>query len=144
MYPPTGFRFSILFKGIDDPLPDSLFNSIAGLEANTDRPTPGPDSESVLSYDKTVYPVLVLKRAARKYGESALLRWLFAGFKKTAANPLPEAKIELLDETGQVAMFWTIRNIFPKSWKLSELNAEKSEILMETIEVYYEELSMNS
>jgi len=46
----------------------------------------------------------------------------------------------LLDASLKPYMSWTIRSILAKSWKLGELNAEKTEVLIETIELTYQEL----
>jgi len=141
MYPPAGFHFKIVFKGIDDPhQSDSGFQSISGLEAYTDKKLHQTSEISGSSQDEPGYSVLVLKRAARNYNESPLLRWIFSHFNKNNLDPLPEAQIELLDDNHNPFMAWTIRHIIPKSWTLSELNAEKSEILIETIELYYRQL----
>ena len=142
MYPPTAFHFKIVFKGIDDPLRlDSGFQSISGLEAHTDKKLHETSEGSGSSQDEPGYSVLVLRRAARNYNESPLLRWIFSHFNKTNSDPLPEAQIELLDDNHNPFMVWTILRIIPKSWVLGELNAEKSEILIETIELYYEQLT---
>lgn len=132
MYPPLGFNFCIKFKGLDDPnMVDSHFQSISGLEAIIERALVNQD-------DNILASTLILKRAARNLQSSPLNRWLFSHFNKTKnIAELPEAIIELLDETNSPYMAWTIKSISPKSWKLSELNAEKSEVLIETIELSY-------
>ena len=132
MYPPSSFNFRIEFKGLDDPnMADTHFQSISGLEAIIER-------NPVNQGDGTVGSILILKRAAKNLQSSALNRWLFSHFNKNKnVAELPEATIELLDETNSPYMAWTIKSIFPKSWKLSELNAEKSEVLIETIELSY-------
>ncbi len=132
MYPPSGFNFRIKFKGLDDPnMADTHFQSISGLETIIER-NPVNQDDTILA------STLILKRAARNPQASPLNRWLFSHFNKNKnVAELPEATIELLDETNSPYMTWTIKSIFPKSWKLSELNAEKSEVLIETIELSY-------
>jgi phage tail-like protein len=133
MKPPLSFYFRIVFKGLDNPeQDDSGFQSVTGLAVAI----PGEIQNST-----GICPVpLLLKRAVRKYSESPLTRWLFSHFNKKDTHPLPEALIELLDEKHQPYMSWTIYKILPKSWRLEELNAEKREVLIETIELTYEEV----
>lgn len=140
MHFPTASHFRIIFGGIGDSgKMDSGFQSVSGLGVDINVVLPHRENESFPVPEKEGYSILVLKRAARKSNESPLTRWLFSHFDKTNTNPLAEAQIELLDENQESLMTWIIRDIFPKSWKLSELNAEKPEILMETIELYYKE-----
>lgn len=135
MYPPSSFNFRIEFKGLDDPnMADTQFQSISGLEAIIER---NPVSQG----DNIGTSTLILRRAAKNLQASALNRWLFSHFNKNKkVVELPEATIELLDETNSPYMKWTIKSILPKSWKLSELNAEKSEVLIETIELSYKSI----
>ena len=141
MFPPTNFHFRVLFPELEDPEQlDSHFASIDGLEARTslmDDPEMNPLESSI---PKPGFSVLTLKRAARGYGESALIRWLFLHFNNSGNHSWKKATIEILNEEHQPFMIFTIRNVFPKSWRLSELNAMNGDILMETIELYYEEL----
>ena len=37
-------------------------------------------------------------------------------------------------------MKWTINNVWPRSWKIAELNAESGEVLIETLELNYNRL----
>lgn len=135
MYQPSGFHFRIEFKGLDElNMADTHFQSISGLEAIIETNTTNHG-------DNIVYSSLILKRAAKNLHSSALNRWLFSHFNKNSdVAELPEATIELLDETSSPYMTWTIRDILPRSWKLSELNAEKSEVLIETIELSYKSI----
>jgi phage tail-like protein len=138
MYPPAAFRFRVLFRELDDPHgEDSHFQSISGLEANMQNDSADQNKTDNLTHT----PSLVLTRAVKSQQVSALSRWLFAHFNKNKnAASLPEAHIELLDETNEPYMVWVVRGLHPKSWKLHELHAEKSGVLMETIELYYKEI----
>jgi phage tail-like protein len=136
---PTVLYFRIVFRGLDDPGEDDThFQSINGLHIFLDN---SAVDQTLQTANATVqYSPLILRRAAKSYHSSALNRWLFSWFNKREEKPLPEAVIELLDETHQPVMSWIVRNLVPRSWKLDELNAEKNEILMETIELDYKQL----
>ena len=52
-------------------------------------------------------------------------------------------QINLLDEEHQTLMYWVINNVWPRSWKIGELNAERGEVLLETLELNYNKLLFN-
>jgi len=138
---PLSSNFRIVFRGLDGQdkgQDDSGFQSVTGLEIQVPD-QPGNLPANIAASMACPLP-LVLTRAAKSYSESPLLRWIFSHFNKKNKQVLPEALIELLDEKQQPYMAWSLRTIRPKSWKLSELHAEKTEILIETIELTYEEL----
>ncbi len=134
MYPATGFHFQVVFQGIDDPKGvDSGFLSVGGLKAVAEA---GVGSGVVSgSPDWPAFSVLILKRAVRPYAESALTRWFFSDIR--SVGPLPQARVDLLDESHKPYMSWLVYDLTPKSWELNELNSERSEVLIETIELYY-------
>ena len=45
--------------------------------------------------------------------------------------------IVLLNENHEPLMKWKVIHAWPVSWKFGELNAEKSEVLLETLELNY-------
>ena len=57
--------------------------------------------------------------------------------------PIPTVHIKLLNEEHQPLMHWTINNVWPRSWKIGELNAERGEVLIETLELNYNYLILN-
>ena len=134
MYPAIGFHFQVIFQGIDDPNGvDQGFLSVSGLTAgvtDVDGIAGATDSRGVV----------LLRRAVRPNTESALTRWLFSNFDANNVEPLPCAQVNLLDESHKPYITWVLHKITPKSWRLGELNGEKSEILVESIELYYEHL----
>ena len=40
-------------------------------------------------------------------------------------------------------MLWTINNVWPRSWKMGELNAEQGAVLIETLELNYNRLILS-
>ena len=50
--------------------------------------------------------------------------------------------IDLLGEDHQPLMTWTVTNVWPRSWRIAELNAERGEILIETLELNYNRLML--
>jgi phage tail-like protein len=141
MYPPLGFHFRIIFKGLPSGIDvEEGFQSINGLEAFMSEDFPDSLEGKKITGFKTSYSPLILKRGVMSIKESKFSQWIFSCLNKKRPIPLKEATIELLDEKHEPSMRWTLKNLLPVSWKLSELNAEKTEVLTETIELRYEKL----
>jgi len=86
------------------------------------------------------YGPLTLKRGVLKPSDSKLTGWLKNTFDGQQVKPIEKADIMLLGEDHQALMHWTINNVWPRSWKIGELNAERGEVLIETLELNYNRL----
>ena len=80
---------------------------------------------------------------------SEITKWLKQAFEdepfddgkqKSAFRVIKEVTIKLLGEDHQPLMSWTINNVWPRSWKIAEMNAERGEVLIETLELNYNRL----
>ena len=56
--------------------------------------------------------------------------------QKLPVQPI-NLEIQLLNEKHEALMKWNVIHAWPKAWKFGELNAEKSEVLIETLELNY-------
>ena len=99
---------------------------------------------------RTKYSDLVLKRGLFKPNEgSEVTRWCLSAFERFGLGPFPlgnqerlpvrpiDLDIVLLNEKHESLMRWKIIHAWPKAWKFGELNAERGEVLIETIELSY-------
>ena len=75
---------------------------------------------------------LTLKRGLLTPGKSGLTDWCNNAFVHLKLKPLALVSVELLDENHKVLAKWDLEHVWPKSWKVAELNAERSEVLIET------------
>jgi phage tail-like protein len=50
--------------------------------------------------------------------------------------------ITLVDDSGQPVLRWTLREAWPVKWELSELDAAKNEVAIETLELAHEGLEL--
>jgi phage tail-like protein len=50
--------------------------------------------------------------------------------------------ITLVDDSGQPVLRWTLREAWPVKWELSELDASKNEVAIETLELAHEGLEL--
>lgn len=138
-YQTVGFHFRVSIpggKGID-----ASFQSVAGLEVQFDTETIKEGGENRFEHVLPVrkkYPDLVLKRGLVSPGDlSELTKWFSKTFGETINIEPRDLDIQLLNEKHEPIMKWRVIHAWPKNWKVGELNAEKSEVLIETLELNY-------
>lgn len=161
-YPPVGFHFKIhltkrvknkskttlddgalaLDKEFNKPI-DIAFQSISGLNAQLQAETYKEGGENRFEHTlpvRTKYSDLVLKRGVVLAGSSELTQWFKLAFDEFKFLP-KDALVQLLGESGderdKPLMIWNVVNVLPKNWKFGDLNAERGEILIETMELSY-------
>ncbi len=157
-YQHVGFHFAVTFSFngpnqiIGDSI-DSWFQSVSGLDAQLETETIKEGGENRFEHVipvRTKYSDLVLKRGVFKPGEgSKVTDWCLSAFDRfglgpfTLNNPdnLPvrpaDLDVILLNEDHEPLMRWKIIHAWPKAWKFGELNAERGEVLIETLELSY-------
>lgn len=142
-YQAVNFHFNVLFgKGANM---DIRFQSITGLDATIDTETIKEGGENRFEHViplRRKYGPLVLKRGILKPGQSELTKWLQSAFEYERIVPNLSVTINLLNEKHNPLITWMITNVWPRSWKLGELNAEQGVVLIETLELNYNMLVM--
>jgi len=141
-YQTVNFHFRVEFNlGSRDF--DIRFQSVTGLDATLDTETVKEGGENRFEHViplRRKYGPLVLKRGLLTPSESRLTEWLKQAFDEEKITPIETLNISLLNEEHDTLMFWVVNNVWPKSWKMGELNAEKGEVLIETLELNYNRL----
>lgn len=70
--------------------------------------------------------------------DSALSQWFRRAFEEDEIyEPLQQVDIQLLNPDHLPLLLWSAIWVWPKSWKVAELNAERGEIVIETLELNY-------
>ena len=125
---------------------DIGFQSVSGLDSTLDTETIKEGGENHFEHVIPVrrkYGPLILKRGVLTTGESRITKWLKLAFDDHFVIPFSSVQIKLLNQEHEPLMHWTINNVWPRSWKLGELNAERGEVLIETLELNYNYLILN-
>lgn len=138
-YQTVNFHFKVAFKDNVD----VRFQSVSGLDATIDTETIREGGENRFEHvipTRRKYGPLVLKRGLLSPAQSSVTRWLKQAFDEERIVPLDTLQIILLNESHNALMQWTVNNVWPRSWKLGELNAENGAILIETLELNYNRL----
>ena len=142
-YQTVNFHFRVDFNFDAQDQTDIRFQSVTGLDSTLDTEQIKEGGENHFEHVLPVrrkYGPLTLKRGLLKPSDSKLTKWLKQAFDDELIAPRPTVAITLLDEQHNVLMHWTISNVWPRSWKIGELNAEQGAVLIETLELNYNRL----
>ncbi|HVS95067.1 MAG TPA: phage tail protein [Puia sp.] len=141
-YQTVNFHFLVNFN-FGNSGSDIAFQSVTGLDSTIETETVKEGGENRFTHVLPVrrrYGPLVLKRGILKPGDSLVTAWLKQAFDDQNVVPRDQMTIILLNESHQALMHWKINNVWPLSWKVGELNAEQGEVLIETLELNYNQL----
>ncbi|MEP7229806.1 MAG: phage tail protein [Ginsengibacter sp.] len=142
-YQTVNFHFSVEFSTLPAESIDVKFQSVSGLDSTIDTESVKEGGENRFEHVIPVrrkYGPLNLKRGLLTPGKSKLTAWLKKAFDEEVIEVIPTVTIVLLGEDHKPIMKWTVNNVWPRSWKLGELNAERGEVLIETLELNYNRL----
>ncbi|MBX2926835.1 MAG: phage tail protein [Saprospiraceae bacterium] len=138
-YPPVSFHFKVSFLGLSEKEHDIKFQSVSGLDVQLETESIKEGGEN--RFEHTVptrrkHPDLVLKRGVIAPEDSAVTEWCRKAFEQQKVEPIA-LQVVLLNEKHEPLIIWDVAHAWPKSWKFNELNADKGEVFMETIELSY-------
>lgn len=136
--PQLAFTFRVTIDGQQT----GHFRSVSGLKSETevvDYQEGGVTGVIRKLAGVTRYSNIRLTRAFT--GDRSLYDW-FATIQKP--NPIKvDGRITLFDRQGMRVASWTFTNGFPVKWELSELDASKNEVAIETLEIAHEGLTFS-
>ena len=140
-YPPTGFHFLVRFDLFPTPA-DTRFQSVAGLTAETEFEELAEGGQRQYKHQlplRTKHSDLVLKRGM--YIGSTLTEWFNDAFENFTYVPI-NLEVILLNEQHLPLRAWRIEHALPKKLEVSSFNAEKSELVIETLTLNYHYMKM--
>lgn len=143
LYQTVNFHFKVDFNFDAQDKTDIRFQSVTGLDSTLDTEPIKEGGENRFEHVLPVrrkYGPLTLKRGLLQPKDSALTKWLKRAFDDESVEPIKTVMITLLNEEHNALMHWTINNVWPRSWKIGELNAEQGAVLIETLELNYNRL----
>lgn len=133
-YPPLGFHFKVEFANLSG---EYQFQSVSGLNIELETEQIAEGGENRFKHKlpvSTRYPNLVLKRGIKV--DSALTKWCREALEDFDIKPT-NITISLLNEKHEPLMTWNVVHAYPLKWSVSEFNAEKSLLAIESIELAY-------
>jgi phage tail-like protein len=137
-YPPVGFHFRVEFDlaGADER--EIRFRDVAGLslELEEESVTEGGENRFIQKLPvRARYQDLVLKRGLLT--SSAVHKWCMDAIQNLDIQPVT-VWVTLLNESHEPLQTYTFINAWPKKWSISDLNAESSAIIIESLELAYQ------
>ncbi|MCX2680319.1 phage tail protein [Galbibacter sp. EGI 63066] len=141
-YQIVGFHFRVVFLNLptEKKEVDVKFQSVTGLDVQIDKETIKEGGENRFEHNlpgRRKYTPLTLKRGILKPDDSGLTKWFQQAFQDLIIKPVAKVDVELLNENHDILMQWELSHVWPVSWKVGELNAERGEVLIETLELNY-------
>lgn len=140
IYPLPSFCFKVEFDKVTgmDKAASVFFRSVAGLRSESEvLPVKegGVNHTQWQLYNGTKYSNLVLKRGFS--GSNEFLRWR-DGWVTGRSRERANVTIQQLDSSMHSTASWTFKRAWPVKWELSEFDASKSEISIETLELAHD------
>ncbi|MCD8167312.1 MAG: phage tail protein [Bacteroides sp.] len=137
---PVNFYFSVEIGVLKLP-----FREVSGLtlEMETEKIREGGENKFELQLPGRVrHPNLVLKRAMQPV-DNKEVEWIKDILERDYTKPVKTQYvfIKLLNEKGKPLASWYCSRAFPVKWVVEPLNAEKGEVLIETLEFAYSYLN---
>jgi phage tail-like protein len=136
--PYKNFRFVVVIG------PDTIggFASLSGLGAEASvieyREGADPLSSTRKLPGRVEYPNVTLRRGLT--ADRFLWDWWRLVVSGSAQRR--DVGIILLDDEGNEVLRWSLREAWPVKWELSELDAAKNEVAIETLELAHEGLEL--
>jgi phage tail-like protein len=137
LYPPLGYHFVVSFYGLTDSPQDFKFQSVSGLSAEMEyeEVKEGGVNQHVHQLPvRSKFSELVLKRGMFK--GSKLVKWANEAIDNFEFRPL-DMEVSLLNEMHEPLQTWKVIHALPKKLEVSAFDAEKSELVIETITLSY-------
>ncbi|MEZ5039249.1 MAG: phage tail protein [Saprospiraceae bacterium] len=148
-YQTVGFHFKVTFNdlpGLQDT--DVRFQSVSGLDVQVETEPLKEGGENRFEHTvpgrRKYSSSITLKRGLLRPGQSGLTDWCLKAFNDMIIKPLSFISVELLDENHNVLVKWDVTHVWPKSWKVADLNAERSEVLIETLELNFNRFQLKN
>ena len=147
-YPPVNFLFRVYFmagaSGSPEWTEDIYFQAVSGLTAQLQTESIKEGGENRFEHvvpTRAKFGDLVLKRGIYT-AKSPLTKWIQDAVLNFVFEP-KNIQVQLLGEDQQPLMVWNIFHAWPKNWKIDELNAEQGKVLIETLELSYNNFTMS-
>ena len=144
VYPLPSFHFQVNWGGTR-----IGFTEVSGLDFETEvidyREGSSPNYHKMKLPGLTKYSNVTLKRGVIK-GDYDFYKWWISTqmFQGLSAPFRRDVSIELLDEQHQPVLVWRLSNAWPTKLESSSLRAESSEVLIETLVLVHEGLSIDT
>lgn len=138
-YPAVSFHFKVEFLELEGATDNDVrFQEVSGLssELGTEELKEGGENRFAHKLPNPAkYANLVLKRGLLT--DSALIGWFKDAIENFDFKPLT-VNVTLLNTSHEQLMVWSFTKTYPVKWAVSNLGADKNEVVVDTIELAYQ------
>lgn len=139
--PPVGFYFALSFDGSGTDYKDAAFQEVSGLNMSLETKEVVEGGRNDYTHHLPVrakYNELVLSRGLITKG-SDISNWITNTIQGGLREQIITKTItlHLLNEKASPLSTWTFNNAFPVKWEISNLNAERSSLVIERLTFKY-------
>ncbi|WP_315817940.1 phage tail protein [Paraflavitalea speifideaquila] len=137
-YPAVGFHFLVVFELFPQLPHDLKFQEVSGLNVTMETEPLKEGGENRFVHQlpiRTSYTDLVLKRGV--FLGSGLLDWFKDAMQDYQFKPV-NVMISLLNDDHLPLYNWYVINAIPKKFEISGFNAERSELVIQTMTLGYQ------
>jgi|GEM_PF-5902233 len=139
-HPYGGFDFLVVVDGMETDGPAAGFSRVSGLDRTVEvipyRAGNAKTRASTLVPGLVTPPRVVLERGL--IGSLELHEWLAAAIAGSAARR--NVAVHLLGEGAQTVQRWRLRNALPTALRASPLDAQHSEVVVESLTLVAEDV----
>lgn len=141
---PVAFYFKVVFKDKTGSQPVEVeCKEVSGLRLEREMETVHEGGINTFAHQlpkHVTHGNLVLKRAGLPLPNN-LQAWITACMEGlNYPLKLQDVSVSLLNAEGQCLRQWTCTGAYPVKWEASDLDAEKNGLMIETLELAYQEL----
>ncbi|OYW77877.1 MAG: hypothetical protein B7Z37_01920 [Verrucomicrobia bacterium 12-59-8] len=157
-YPPVAFAFRLQMVGAASQVDESGFQEVSGLSVEMETEAYREGGQNLYAHKLPTGGkggTLVLKRGYVSM-EQPLYQWCALTLQGGLSTPIKPATLNLQlltaqsDEasstgaSGGILKSWTFLSAWPTKWEVSGFNAKESQILMESLELNYNTVSVTT
>ena len=139
-YPLSKYHFVVEWGG-----GQTSFTEVSGLSVELavveHRSGSSPDQSSIKMPGLRKFSNIILKRGVQA-GDQDFFKWI--NTVQLSQVERRDLTISLLNESHEPIMVWRVRNAWPCKYVVGDLNASSNEILVETLELAHEGLTLQS
>ena len=145
--PLLGFYYSVQMVGSNSP-DDSRFKEVTGLSVEIPLEEVAEGGENRFRHKlpgSPKYTNLVLKRGMLT-ARLPFFQWCNATMQNNFSKPIQPKTITislLNTDTQQPMRTWTVNNAWPVKWSISDFNSMDGQIVIETLEMAYQNFSIS-
>ncbi len=137
----TSFRFKVDFQlaGVVVPV---QFSELSGLSVNieTESVKEGGQNEYIQKLPShPQYANLVLKKAMNV--DMVLIRWITKSISTFDFSPI-SITVSMLNKSTDPLVSWMVSGAYPVKWEVSNLQADQSNLAIETLEMAYQKFQI--